>query len=125
MNVTVDQLADTIAEAVKAYTDDVTAGIEKAVDETAIKILQEVKAAAPSPHGNYRSGFKKNNLSTPNNRKYAVWNAKFYRLVHLLEKGHAKRGGGRTRAFPHMGPAERTNCAALEDKVKQIIRNGG
>lgn len=26
-------------------------------------------------------------------------------MPHLLEKGHAKIGGGRTRAFPHVKPA--------------------
>ena len=125
MNVDIDNLADTIAEAVKTYTDDITDGIEKAVDETATTILSEVKSAARKRTGKYAAGFAKNNQCTPGNRRYVVWNKKYFYRVHLLEKGHAKRGGGRVRAFPHMEPAERKNCTALEEKVKQIIKNGG
>ena len=122
--VSVNQLADAITQAVREYTEDVTDSIGKATDETADKILREVKSLAPGK-GRYRAGFAKNNQSTPNNRRYVVWNKKFYRLVHLLEKGHATRNGGKTRAFPHMAPAERAHVYEYEERVKKIIRNGG
>jgi Mg2+ and Co2+ transporter CorA len=122
--VSVNQLADAITQAIREYTDDVIESIGRATDETSDKILREVKSLAPGK-GRYRAGFAKNNQSTPNNRRYVVWNKKFYRLVHLLEKGHATRDGGETRKFPHMGPAEQKHIPAYEEKVKRIIRNGG
>lgn len=124
INIKIDQLASEIAKAMQEYAEDVSAGIEKVTDQTTNAILREVKAAAPGS-GRYASGFAKNNQSTPNNRRYVVWNKKYYRLVHLLEKGHALRNGGRARAFPHMGPAERKYVPEYEEKVKQIIKNGG
>lgn len=125
MNVSVDNFAAEIVKQMTTYTEAVTKGIEKVTDETASKILTDVKTSARSPHGDYRSGFAKKNKSLPGNRHYVVWNRRYYSLVHLLEKGHALRSGGRTRAFPHMGPAEQKYVPEYEAKVKQVIRNGG
>ena len=46
-------------------------------------------------------------------------NKKRYQLTHLLEKGHAKRGGGRVRAFPHIAPAEQAGIRELEEGIKR------
>ena len=44
-----------------------------------------------------------------------------YGLVHLLEKGHAKVGGGRTRAFPHMAPGYDEGAPAFEKKLLEGV----
>ena len=126
-NVSVDQLADAITQAMREYTEDVATAIEQTVDEIADAVLMETAMAAPHKTGKYARGFVKTDkaLATHGKRKYVIWNKKHYRLVHLLEFGHAKRGGGRVPARPHMRPVYDKYAPQLEAKIKRIIRNGG
>jgi hypothetical protein len=127
-NIHLDQLADEITQAVKEYTEDVTDGINKEVETTADKVLAEVKQNHPykdHPGGDYTKSFVKTNKSLPGNRRYVIWNKKHYRRVHLLEFGHAKVGGGRVEAYPHLRPAHDKYAGELESNIKRIIRNGG
>ncbi|WP_347563968.1 hypothetical protein [Neglectibacter sp. X58] len=60
----------------------------------------------------------KKQKETANSLELVVHNKKRYQLTHLLEKGHAKRGGGRVRAFPHIAPAEQASIRELEEGIK-------
>ena len=125
VTVSIDQLADEIVRTMTEYNDNVTAAIGAEVESTAAKILEDVKAQAPFRYGEYEAGFLKQNKSLPGNKKYVVWNRKHYNRVHLLEKGHAKTGGGFVMAFPHMGPAEDTHIPEFESNIERILQNGG
>lgn len=51
-----------------------------------------------------------------------VYSPNRYMLAHLLEKGHAKRGGGRVRAIPHIAPAEQAGIALFESLIEQALK---
>jgi len=124
-NVSIDQLANAIVDAIREYTEDVSAAIEKKVDEVADQVLRETKNLAPKRTGEYAKTFTKTKQDEYGKTKRVIWNRKHYRRVHLLEFGHAKRGGGRVPAYPHLRPAYEKYGAALPDHIKRIIRNGG
>lgn len=128
-NISLNNLADEITKAVREYTEDVSNAVVNKVDDVADLALQEMKnTVAPRRTGNYAKTFTKTNksLKTHGSRKYVIWNKKHYRLVHLLEFGHAKANGkGRVAAQSHMVPVYNKYAAKLENDVKDIIRRGG
>lgn len=124
--VTGGQLGEAIADALREYTHDVSLGIAKEVDEVAEVVKDEIAQSSPvGATGKYRRGWKVEKRDRAGVTRRIVWNRTRYRLVHLLENGHAKRGGGRVAAIPHVRPVTDRRLPELEERIKQVIRNGG
>lgn len=121
----IDQLADEIIRSLREYTEDVSAAAVAEVDNTARELRAELEATSPRNKGDYARGWVIVKDDRRGSTRRIVWNRKHYHLVHLLERGHAKRGGGRVAAQPHVGPAERKYVLQLTDRIRQIIQNGG
>lgn len=120
--VRVDDLAGEILLAVRTYTDTVGVAIEEAVTETAKNLAADLRETSPKDTGDYAKGWRYRKEAPG---RYRVYNKDKPQLTHLLEKGHAKRGGGRVEAKVHIKPAEERHIPQLERRIEQILERGG
>lgn len=111
-------LADEIAQALQEFTSEVTEGLENAKKEVAQETVIDLKQTSPELTGDYRKGWARKRVGTAE----VVHNKTDYQLTHLLEKGHAKRGGGRVAAIPHIAPAEERAILEYIERVEEVIR---
>jgi hypothetical protein len=97
-------LAAEINSILDDYRESVEETVRETVKDTAKKAVKELKGATVGNAKKYQKGFTSKIESTRYSTEAVIYNAKAPGLTHLLEKGHAKTNGGRTRAFPHISP---------------------
>ena len=121
-NVTVDNLATEIMKGLTEYKNLATADMKMAVRKAGKSVKKDIQANAPKKTGAYsKSWTVKTTKETSESLELTVHSPKKYQLAHLLEKGHAKRGGGRTKATPHIAPAEEKAVKDLEADIKRAL----
>lgn len=128
-NISVGDLTDAIIRELRAYRDNITLGVKEAVDITADELYQNIKRDAPKRTGAYKKAMRLKTAYEDEFQKRKRWyvdqKSGKYRLTHLLEYGHAKRNGGRTRAFPHVEKNEQKAKEAFEQRVEEVIKKSG
>lgn len=123
--VKIDWFAEEVSSCLKEYGEATSEGVKRAVRETGRVVRDEITAGAPKRHGSYQKSWSTKKLKENSNTLVlTVHSRNRYQLANLLEHGHAKRGGGRTRAFPHIAPTEADGIKLLEEKIKRSIHNG-
>lgn len=123
--ISIDALADTVMEYLNDYADVSAEGMKKAVRKAGNTVKKEIGANAPKDTGAYsKSWAVKNTKETASALEVTVYSRDRYRLTHLLEFGHAKRGGGRVAGRPHIAPAEKTGMERLEAEIERSLKNG-
>lgn len=119
----IDQLATTVMKELEAYADTTTDGVKAAVKKAADTVKKEIAATAPVRTGKYsKSWATKTTAENSHALEITVHSRNRYQLAHLLEHGHAKRGGGRVRAIPHIAPAEEIGAEQLEQDILQALK---
>ena len=103
----IENLDDAVSELLEEYADVTAETLKTAVNNAGNLAKKEIQATAPKQTGQYAKSWKaRKTRETSTNYQVTVYSSSRYRLAHLLEHGHAKRNGGRVRAFPHIAPAE-------------------
>ena len=115
---TIDNLAKTIMEGIQEYADVASEDVKTAVRKAGKNVKAEISANAPKRTGAYaKSWTVKTEKETANSLEVVVHSKNRYQIAHLLEHGHAKRGGGRVAGIPHIAPAEEKAVKQLEEDI--------
>ena len=118
----IDNLTKEIMKGLQEYSELADDEMKKAVRKTATSVKKEISANAPHDTGTYAKSWTSSKVrKTSHNLQMTVHSRNRYRLAHLLEKGHAKRGGGRVEGHPHIAPAEKNGEELLETLIRKAI----
>lgn len=136
--VNVENLADAVMEQLNKYKDYVSDSMQEDIKTAAKEAQNRVKELAPVHSGSYpasrgrkpgtyKKSWKVKITKTSANKASATVYASGaqYRLTHLLENGHAKRGGGRVSGTPHIQPAQELAEQVFMQEMEKSIRKGG
>ena len=106
--------ADRFAAAVEAILADYEGSVERITEETTKAVAQKGLALLKSEArakfkgtGEYAKGWRSKLELKRMHPRAILYNAKLPGLPHLLEHGHAKRGGGRVAGRAHIAPVEK------------------
>ena len=114
----IDGLADAIMEGLKEYSDLASSEVKGAVRKAGKLVKDEIAANAPKKTGAYSKSWSvKATKETSESLELVVYSKNRYQIAHLLEHGHAKRGGGRVVGIPHIAPAEEKAVKQLEEDI--------
>ena len=118
----IDGLADAIMEVLKEYSNLASSEVKGAVRKAGKLVKDEIAANAPKKTGAYSKSWSvKATKETSESLELVVYSKNRYQIAHLLEHGHAKRGGGRTKASVHIAPAEEVGAKQLEDDIRKAL----
>lgn len=118
-NISSNQLQAEIVDQLRTYTAEVKEEIDLLAKESVKKFIADVKEqdAFKNRTGDYKKGWRLKKVG----KGYVAHNKTDYQLTHLLEKGHAKRGGGRVEAKIHIDPAEERAISAFLQGIERVI----
>jgi hypothetical protein len=121
MKVKIDNLARTVEKTLSDYVDDVNDTVKEDIKEAGKEAVKELKQNSPKRTGKYAKGWRSTVQKESAVGAEVVVHNKIYGLTHLLENGHAKRGGGRVAGIPHIKPVEEDVTENLEKKIKEDL----
>ncbi|MFZ1237472.1 MAG: HK97 gp10 family phage protein [Prevotella sp.] len=122
-SIAIGELADTIMDGLKDYANLATEDMKKAVKDSAKVVRKEIQQKAPV--GNTQK-YKKSwsvykDKDDSHSLELTVYSRNRAYLTQNLEKGHAKRSGGRVEAQPHIAVAEQDGITKLEEDITNAL----
>lgn len=112
-----------VMDILKEFGIEATEALGQSIEETAKESAKRLKSNSPKGRtGRYAKGWttkiERGRLTTS-----ATVHGKSgtYQLAHLLEFGHAKRGGGRVGGIVHIAPVEQWAVEEVEKRFAQKL----
>lgn len=112
-----------VGEILSQYREGVVESLDEATKKVAKEGVTELKDVSLSTFGGsgtYAKGWTSTVETGRVSAQGTIYN-KTPGLPHLLENGHANRGGGRTPGRPHIAPVEEKIITAYQKEVEDAI----
>ena len=123
--VSIDEMDSAIMDELEKYAELASDDLKAAVKETAASVRKDIQAGAPVDTGKYKKSWSVKNVHEDSESiDLVVHSRNRYPIAHLLEHGHAKRGGGRVAAKPHIAAAEQRGNEKLVTTIEQKLKGG-
>ncbi|PEW38112.1 hypothetical protein CN917_28480 [Bacillus thuringiensis] len=111
-----NDFASELARELQRYANVVEEELMTAEEEVADIAVEKLRQGSPKKTGAYRKGWRKKKEGNG----VVIHNTQG-QLTHLLEKGHAKVGGGRVRAQVHILPVEQYVIDELPRRIERAL----
>lgn len=122
--VTLDTFSTELKKILDEYADEVTENVQEVTKKVARKGAQAVKNESLNTFkdvhlkkGRYGSGWTTTVETGRFSAQGIIYNKKYPGLPHLLEHGHAMRGGGRVLGKAHIAPVEKKIVEMYEKEI--------
>lgn len=123
--ISVTELSDAVKEELDNYRDIAIEAMDKAVKDAGETVKKEISERASNLFKGKKyakSWVSKETAHTALGVEVTVHSPSRYRIAHLLENGHAKRGGGRVEGKPHIAPAEAIGEKQLTEDLEKALK---
>jgi hypothetical protein len=122
-NTSIDDMDSAIMTELEKYADLAADDLKDAVKETAKSVRKDIQDNAPVDTGKYKKSWSVKNVHEDSESiDLVVHSRNRYQIAHLLEHGHAKRGGGRVAARPHIANAEQRGSEKLAETIESKLK---
>lgn len=126
MKVDIGNLNKEVNKMLETYCSDVAEVVDETLPKVGKDTVKQLKRTSPKrpSGGDYAKGWAQKVEKERLGSKLTVYNKTRYQLTHLLEKGHAKVGGGFVSGIPHIKPAqdkaEKEAMNLIEEGIKSV-----
>lgn len=117
------ELDKVVIEELDAFAYACTNDIHEAAIVAAKWAKKELEKSTPRNEGDLAKDWHIDRKKLRTGTKTTVYNGT-YMLLHLLEHGHAKVNGGRTRAVNFIAPINTQAADKFEEELKRRVENG-
>lgn len=122
--VSIGSLSKEVIRELKTYAKVTTGKVKEAVKNVSKTVIEDIENTAPKHTGKYAKSWAVKTLNETGSRLVLVVHSRNkYQLTHLLEYGHAKRGGGRVEARAHIKLAEEKAVKSFEEKIREAVEH--
>ena len=112
-----------VRDILQDYSVEVAKAAEEAVTEVSKEATKKLRQTSPKRSGKYGKGWASKVEKTPTTAEATVYGKTgTYQLAHLLEHGHARRGGGRNvDGIEHIKPVEEWAIKEVEARIREKV----